>query len=152
MAVNQQPKLAKDFWGHFNRGVAIVIVLTQILLLIGVALLLHFVGFFNDNPVAYVGTLVAQTILSVIAAAILYAFVARPLKDLLAAIIHVSGEPTATTPPNPNDERYSRSGFKDVLQTIYQLASDEKPKTVTPGAGTPQTVNSVVEAALNETS
>lgn len=156
MAVTQPPKLAKDFWGHFNRGVAIIIVATQILLLAGVALLLHFVGFFNDNPLAYIGTLIAQTILSVFATVLLYTFVARPLKDMLAAIIHVSGEPTNTTPPNPNDERFSKSGFKDVLQTIYQLASNEKkpgePLATPDSPAVSYTVNSVIESALNETS
>lgn len=153
MAVNPQQKLAKDFWSHFNRGVAIVIVATQILLLIGVALLLHVVGFFNENPLGYIGTLVAQTILSVMASVLLYAFIARPLKDLLAAVIHVSGEPTSTTPPNPNDERFSRSGFKDVLQTIYQLASNSKPPTPSANGSvaTQSTVTSVIESALNET-
>jgi signal transduction histidine kinase len=141
MAMSSQPKLAKDFWGHFSRGVALIIVIAQLLILILVAILLHYVGFFNDNPIAYIATLAAQTALGVIASALLYKFIARPLKDLLAAVIHVSGEPTATTPPNPNDDRYAKNGFKDVLQTIYQLASNEQPK---------QTSGEVLKASENK--
>jgi len=159
-------KLARDFWPHFNRGVAVVIVVTQILILFAIAALLYFIGFFESNPLAFASTLVAQTILGVVASAILYKFVARPIKDLLAAIIHVSGEPTATTPPNPNDKRFEKSGFKDVLQTVYQLASNEpttdtKSTLIASGPATaaspvvalsaPTTPNTLIENALNET-
>jgi signal transduction histidine kinase len=162
MGVKNEPqKMAKDFWPHFNRGIALLIVITQLLILAALATLLYFVGFFNENPLAFAGTLVAQTILGVIASAIIYRFVARPVKGLLAAIIHVSGEPTATTPPNPNDERFARSGFKQVLQTIYELASDTPAKpaagamtTSAVVAATPQPSTSpsqLIETALNET-
>lgn len=156
MAVNEPQKLAKDFWPHFNRGVATLIIVLQILILIAVATLLYFLGFFADNPLAFAGTLIAQTILGVVASAIIYRFVSRPTKDLLAAIIHVSGEPTTTTPPNPNDARFARSGFKQVLQTIYQLASTDD--TTTPNPTTPTTATQsattpsrLIEDALNET-
>jgi signal transduction histidine kinase len=159
---NEPQKMAKDFWPHFNRGIALLIVIIQILILLAIAALLYFVGFFNENPLAFAGTLVAQTILGVVASAIIYRFVARPVKDLLAAIIHVSGEPTATTPPNPNDERFARSGFKQVLQTIYELASNDTPTkpaaSTAPStsviAATPQSQTSpsqLIETALNET-
>src|SRR5690606_22531829 len=45
---------------------------------------------------------------------------------LLAALTHVAGEHTTTTPPNPNEEQFVKSGLKPVLQTVYQLASDIK--------------------------
>lgn len=157
MAVKEPPqKLAKDFWPHFNRGIALLIVILQILILGAVAALLYFLGFFEENPLAFAGTLVAQTILGVIASAIVYRFVARPVKDLLAAIIHVSGEPTTTTPPNPNDARFAKSGFKQVLQTIYELASNDspaKPVTADTGSTTPAataTPTQLIESALNE--
>lgn len=161
VALEKPQKMAKDFWPHFNRGVAIVIVVTQILILVAIAALLYFLGFFENNPIAFAGTLVAQTILGVIASAIIYRFVARPIKDLLSAIIHVSGEPTNTTPPNPNDQRYERNGFKAVLQTIYELAANGSQPSATetaaqgtsstPSAVTPSTTAHVMEAALNET-
>lgn len=155
MAIEQQ-KLAKDFWPHFNRGVAIIIVVTQILILVALGVLLYFVGFFSNNPIAFVGTLIAQTVLGVVASAILYRFVARPIRDLLAAIIHISGEPTTTPPPNPNDARFARTGFKEVLQTIYQLASDNSDRATSVKANSKkvstESPNKVLEAALNETS
>ncbi len=158
MAV-KAPKLAKDFWGHFNRGVAWLIIGLQIIILAALGIVLYVVGFFENNPLAVVATLLAQTILGVLASALLFRFVARPLKDMLAAIIHVSGEPTTSTPPNPNDTRFEKSGFKDVLQTIYQLASNEPapadaPATLSEGsepAVTPQATHSIIERALDNT-
>lgn len=148
MAVDKKadnPRLAKDFWPSFSRGAAILIIVLQVIILLAIAALLYFIGFFANNPFAFAGTLVAQTILGVVASAIIYKFVARPIKDLLAAIVHVSGEPTNTTPPNPNEKRFERSGFKNVLQTIYQLAStdDDSPKP-TPAAAQTTGANSAV--------
>ena len=49
-----------------------------------------------------------------------------PLKDLTSALTHVSGEPNAVTPPNPNARHFERDGFKPLLQLIYKLAANEK--------------------------
>jgi len=159
MAVNKDPQLAKDFWPKFSRNAAVLIIILQIIMLVGIAALLYYIGFFDANPLAFASTLVAQTILSVIVSAIIYKFVARPIKDLLAAVVHVAGEPTTTTPPNPNEKRFAKSGFKNVLQTIYQLAGEEKSAPVTSDATTQTTSAqsmsttpaSLIESALNET-
>ncbi|MFZ3009716.1 MAG: hypothetical protein WA030_01690, partial [Candidatus Microsaccharimonas sp.] len=158
MAVKADHRLAKEFWPSFSRGAAILIIVLQVIILIAVAALLYFLGFFESNPLAFASTLVAQTILGVVASVIIYKFVARPIKDLLAAIIHVAGEPTNTTPPNPNDKRFEKSGFKSVLQTIYLLASNDTPDTPVPAkVASSESVTAVatppalIEAALNET-
>lgn len=159
MAV-KAPKLAKDFWGHFHRGVAWLIIGLQIIILATLGIVLYVLGFFENNPLAVVATLLAQTILGVLASALLFRFVARPLKDMLAAIIHVSGEPTTSTPPNPNDTRFEKSGFKDVLQTIYELASSDPQPVKTavsdaegsvPTAVTPEATHTLIERALDNT-
>jgi len=158
------PKFAKDFWPHFNRVVASIIILTQLIIFVIVAGVLYILGFIDTNPIAFAGILTAQTIISSLGSFIIYKVISRPIRDLLAAIVHVSGEPTATTPPNPNDKRFAKSGFKDVLQTIYALASNDttstpvitsSPETITESV-LPQPIQSPVattlEKALNETS
>jgi len=57
-------------------------------------------------------------------------YMSRPAIDLVKAVVHVAGETTDTTPPNPNAPRYSRNGFREILQTIYELATVVKPETV----------------------
>lgn len=129
MAINplkSRPQLVKDFWPRFKRGAVVLIITLQVLILIALAALLNYSGFFKENPLGFTATLVAQSILGVVASLIIYRFVAKPVKHLLAALVHVAGEPTTSTPPNPNEEQFEKSGFKPVLQTIYQLASDVK--------------------------
>lgn len=124
MAVNEKVQLVKDFFPKFKRGAIFLIIALQVCILLGIAITLRYFGFFNDNPLAYVGTLVAQSVLGVVASLILFRFVAQPIKNLLAAITHIAGEPTDTTPPNPNETHFIKNGLKPVLQTIYQLAAD----------------------------
>ncbi len=127
MAVEQnsgKPQLVKDFWPRFKRGAIGLIILLQLVILVAIAALLNSFGFFQNEPLAFIGTLVAQSILGVVASLVVYRFVAKPIKHLLAALVHVAGEPTDLTPPNPNEEHFEKTGLKPVLQTIYQLASD----------------------------
>ena len=168
MAVKTVPqKFAKDFWPYFARIVITVIVFSQLTILAVLAAILSMFDFLEIDPLAFVSILVAQAVLGSVSSVIVYKFVAQPIKDLLAAVIHVSGEPTATTPPNPNDARFKNSGFKDVLQTIYELASsDTTPTTVLSSAPAQASIgtasvaqvtpvahaSTLLEVALDETS
>jgi len=120
----EKPQLVKDFFPKFKRGAILLIIILQVIILIAIAVALQYFGFFHDNPLAFVGTLVAQSVLGVVASLILFRFVAQPIKHLLAAITHIAGEPTDVKMPNPNAEHFARTGFKPVLQTLYQLAAD----------------------------
>ncbi|MBN9398172.1 hypothetical protein BGO18_01670 [Candidatus Saccharibacteria bacterium 47-87] len=169
MAVEPQsshkPQLVKDFWPRFKRGAVFLIIGLQVLILIAIAALLSSSGFFKDNPLGFTATLVAQSILGIVASLVIYRFVAKPIKYLLAALVHVAGEPTNSTPPNPNEAHFERSGLKPVLQTVYQLASDIKDpieegretRLPTPVGETkpsdtlPKTDRTPLETALDET-
>jgi signal transduction histidine kinase len=153
MAVIEKPQLVKDFFPRFKRGAIFLIIILQVFILLAIAVALQYFGFFNDNPLAFVGTLVAQSVLGVIASLILFRFVAQPIKHLLAAITHIAGEPTALTPPNPNEEHFVKTGFKPVLQTLYQLAA-ETPDPLAEGRAqlvktTPGTVVTQADAKLS---
>jgi signal transduction histidine kinase len=56
----------------------------------------------------------------------------QPFRDIVREVIVIGGEPTALTPPNPNTRNYGEDGFKQILQTIYELASKEKQPAVIP--------------------
>lgn len=58
-------------------------------------------------------------------------YMSRPAIDLIKAVVHVAGKQNDTTPPNPNASRYSHNGFREILQTIYELATVVQP-TATP--------------------
>jgi signal transduction histidine kinase len=139
-----QPRFAKDFWRHYSQQIVLLIVVTQFISVAIVVGLFYATGFFEHNLMASVSIVVALGVLATALSILIYTSVARPLKDMLAAVIHVSGEPTSTPPPNPNNSRFEKSGFKDVLQTIYQLAGDSDKKTTV-------TDSSDVISALNQT-
>lgn len=152
-----KPQFVKDFWPRYKRTTVVLIITLQVLILIALAALLKTTGFFDNNPLGFAATLVAQSMLGIVASLIVYRFIARPIKHLLAALTHVAGEPTATTPPNPNEQKFERSGLKPVLQTVYQLASEVKDpitegETVSSGAGgvVSPGVQSVLNAALDQ--
>lgn len=161
MAVNKNPQLIKDFFPRFKRGAILLIITLQVFILIGIAVALSYFGFFNNNPFAFVATLIAQSILGIVASLILFRFVAQPIKNLLAAITHIAGEPTNTTPPNPNEAHFAKSGLKPVLQTIYQLAADapdpiaDGEKNIAIASATKQisesSARAVIETALDST-
>jgi len=155
-----KPQLVKDFFPKFKRGAIFLIIILQVFILIGIAVALQYFGFFDENPFAFVMTLIAQSVLGVVASLILFRFVAQPIKHLLAAITHIAGEPTNSTLPNPNEAHFARTGFKPVLQTLYQLAADA-PDPIADGekqiasTSTGQVVHSdtkaSIEAALDAT-
>jgi len=162
--LTSKPQLVKDFWPRFKRTAVLLIIILQVLILLALALLLNYAGFFTDNALAFTAALVAQSILGVVASLIIYHFIARPIKNLLAALVHVAGEPTTVTPPNPNDSQFEKNGFKPVLQTIYQLASHVKdpiqeggedpvdsPLTAQSTPHETPTVTSTLDAALDHT-
>jgi len=138
--LKSKPELVKDFLPKFKRGIIAIIITLQVLILIGLAAVLHSIGFFSDNPLGFTALLIAQSILGIVASLIIYYFVARPIKYLFAALIHVAGEPTNTTPPNPNAKLFQRTGLRPALQTIYQLASSAKDPLTEEGSAPTNTV------------
>lgn len=143
-----------------------VIVVSQLIVLLALAAILYMFDLLNTNMLAFVSILAAQLILGIAVSIAVYKLASQPIKDILAAVVHISGEPTTTTPPNPNDSRFEKSGFKDVLQTIYSLASDHDKTPNEVITSTPATINeaavlptqlakpatTMLESALNETS
>lgn len=122
--LKNKPQLVKDFWPRFKRGAIVLIVILQLLMLGALATALYLTNFFEKDPAIAAGALVIQGVLGLIASLAIYQFVARPVRYLVAALIHVSGERTNVAPPNPNEKKFARNGFRPVLQTVYELASD----------------------------
>lgn len=121
----QLPKSSRNFWLRFRTATTIVAVTTQSLFLFMSAVILHLTGFLAAHTPESILILAVQAIMSLVMSAFLYAFTIRPVKDLMGAVMHVSGVKTDLPAPNPNSGIYAETGFKDALQTIYNLASSE---------------------------
>jgi len=147
----KQQKFAHDFWLRFHRTALFLIIGTQVVLLLVSAVLLHIVGLFQHNLIGYIIVLFVQLTLGTAASTFLYQFIARPLKDMMAAVMHISGEPTNSPPPNPNVGFYAQTGFRDVLQTLYSLASRKSEPAVLTQAERQTATVDTLSAALDGT-
>lgn len=144
--------MIRDILPTIRRGALVRVFMSQLIIGAALTVSLVYVGAFTISSyilwviisgVAIVGTIMQLALLG---------YLKRPVKDLLAAIIHVAGEPTTTTPPNPNDKRYEGSGFKVALQTIYELASNDTAAEphIASGEVTPPKAD-ILRVALNNT-
>lgn len=128
---SQQPAMVRDYWPRYHKKAIILTVCMQVIatLAIGCALL---VGDVVIPTLSFWITLSAVLVASIGLNIILLNQLTMPLKDLMSAVTHVSGEPNAVKPPNPNAKHFERDGFKPVLQTIYELASSSKSQDAVP--------------------
>lgn len=149
--MKKPPSLAHDFWPNFRRGtISIAIVIELVVLLLTAGVLAYF-DFFEDHLDAAIIILVSQALIGAITSALILMYAIRPTRDLLSAIVHIAGEPTNLTPPNPNNPRYAKNGFKSVLQTLYELDSKRDATETQPQEVTVTTSSDPLRLALDTT-
>lgn len=144
------PKQIRDFWPSFFGKAIGIIAFSSLLIAGGLAAALIVSGVYSADSLVLWEIVGSVLVANAATFAALLGYASRPSKDLIAAVIHISGEPTSTTPPNPNDERYAKNGFKQALQTIYELAGKEGENIPDNESGPLKT--SLVEAAINASS
>lgn len=137
----------RGYWPRFRKQTILLTILMQLVVTIVVGSVLIAAGSFAITDILLWVTLFAVYLTSLGVNILLLSVVTEPTKNLMDAITHVSGEPTTTTPPNPNAKRFSKSGFKETLQTIYELSAQAN-KTPETSAGESQ---KVLESALTST-
>jgi len=151
MAVNTQPdKLAKDFLPRLRWQVTMVLIIGEFILLAAIITILYLAHLLVLHPFISAEIILVSIAITIISDIITYRMLSQPLKDLTDAVVHVSGEMTTTTPPNPNDERFVRNGFKSLLQTLYQLAS-ARDQEKSDDDDARQATKDAIQAALDAT-
>lgn len=144
---NKKPRLVRDFWPIYKRGVTLAVVVLPIIPAVTAILSFYITGFFESHMIIAISLVLAILVVGFASAFWIARLASTPLKALLDALVHVSGEPSATPPPNPNEPNYQNNGFREALQTIYQLASDESnPQPIT-GEVTPGDKNRPIDLA-----
>ncbi len=147
-APNKQEPQIRDYWRKYRRGALVITVLMQIIisLVIGLALL---VG--GESPtglpfiLALVSTLAATTLVNYF----IVDFLLTPLRDITMAITNAAGQKPTHALANPNIPRYTRNGFKPILQFIYDHAAEKDVAASEPTADSSDLKR--LEAALHET-
>jgi signal transduction histidine kinase len=136
----------RDYWAKFRAKTYIVITCAQsatVLIILG---LMKLLGIIQVEWIGFV-------IISILAAALinvvtifLVHMIGRPFRDLVQAIVLVAGEPSVSTPPNPNTYEYEKDGFREILQTVYELSAEKEAPTTEEAP-----VDSVVTSGLDNT-
>lgn len=149
MEVKKIPKQASQFWPSFLRKTILTVIIAQILVAATMIGILWFVGLVDLGSANFWILTAAFVLLSIIVNIMIAILSIHPTKDLLAAIIHISGEKSSLPLPNPNTSHNEKTGFKDALQTIYELSSGQKPQVVQNTEAQPGTDNSILNSALD---
>jgi signal transduction histidine kinase len=123
MELKKVPKQASQFWPAFSKRVLILLIVSQLIIAVAAGALFVLLGHFTiDSPILLL-IIGGLFIVDLGVSSLVFVYAIRPTKELMAAIIHVSGEKSSLTLPNPNTKSNEKTGFRDALQTIYELSS-----------------------------
>lgn len=120
--------MIRDFLPRFRRQLVWLFISLHLVLVAITAGMLWWLGHFETELIASLIILAVQFLGGLGILLIIVKAALKPTKQLIATITHIAGEPTATTPPNPNEKRFEKSGFRLILQTLYTLAAN-RPDT-----------------------
>lgn len=118
----------RDYWPKFQSRFAYITVLMQIATTAAVGIALVGAGVFEADSIPFWIVLFAVCLSSIGVNLIIFQLITEPLKNILFALTHTAGEPTTTTPPNPNAKSFAKTGLKEVLQAIYELSAGRSDK------------------------
>lgn len=156
MAVEQEqtsvrePQI-REYWRRYRRTARGIVILMEIVvtLIVGLALLLSDI---DPSGTAFWATMSATLLATTALNFFILDSLLTPLRDLAMAVTNAAGEKPTDPLANPNAPRYSKNGFKPLLQFIYEHAHDEKDAAKdekATGAASPQLKR--LETALRET-
>lgn len=123
--------LMRDYWGKFRQRTYIVITAVQCLFMLSLFGVLELTNITQLGWISlFVIVFIAAAVINAITITLIH-ILGKPFRDLVQTVVLISGEPTSLTPPNPNTDAYAKDGFKDILQTVYELASAKDDATIT---------------------
>lgn len=113
----------RDYWPRHKRRIFITATICHLVLLLTALGTLELLGLTALGPLLFVTLVVIGTAILCTITTILTNVQGRPFRDLVQAVVLVAGEPSAEMPANPNHARYEKDGFREILQTVYELGS-----------------------------
>jgi hypothetical protein len=97
-AKGNQP-MVRAYWPRYRREAWIITILMQLAIVAAVGLAMMLAGIHPSTPGFII--IMSVGILTLALDIVLVNLLLAPLRDLAAALTHISGEPTDTTPPKP---------------------------------------------------
>ena len=127
MAIDPASKTLREYKQYYYRKVILVLLSSSACIILGLGIALHFTAI-SISQLNFWIIILITAILQILFSISIVKIIAAPLNKILAALSHKIGEPTTDTPPNPNDKRYEKTGFKTALQAIYgDYQPEQKP-------------------------
>ena len=124
--VSKPEKVEKvsQFWPHTRRRAITFTILIQIIVVLLAALALIVVGV-APGPTEFIFILTALFASAIGMNLLLLTIIMAPIRDISAALTHVSGEPNDLVAPNTTSPARRYDGLSPVLQLIYSLSSTQ---------------------------
>ncbi|MEO5950297.1 MAG: HAMP domain-containing sensor histidine kinase [Candidatus Saccharimonadales bacterium] len=145
------PPMVRDFWPKYHAKTIFFVTATQVLITLLFGVLLLYVRPSSATDPFFWVTLAGLAFFLFSINISVAAYIMKPLRHLSDALTEISGEPSITTPPNPNKEEFQKNGLGPLLQTIYELATGRKE--ITPlGTKEVAVVHANLETALSDAS
>lgn len=123
----------RDFWPHYRRHTIFSVALLQFAILFGLYAVVTATNELAMHSAVAWMLIVSAFVIGVLISVVGVVFILlRPLRDLSAAITHISSEPNQVKPPSINDDHHQRSGLKHMIELLYNLAANEGSTTAAP--------------------
>lgn len=120
-----KPVLMRDYLGQFQKRSLTIIIGFVLSASLVVTIVLSLAGLMALWSVPFWATLVIISTVFCALTSWLFWVLSRPFRDIVSQVVVIGGEPTIMTPPNPNSKQYQENGFKQILQTVYELAAQK---------------------------
>jgi PAS domain-containing protein len=114
---------------HYKRTLIGLLISSQLIISIGAGLVMLATKLFIWQDPTFWMVILVIFLLGLGTIVVMMPIIIEPLYELLAALMHKVGEPSTTTPPNPNAKRYEKTGFKTALEAIYDCPKEESAST-----------------------
>ncbi len=146
---NKAEPQIRDYWRKYHRSAVMITILMQmvITLVVGLSMI---VGGISPDLTAFWITLPAILVTTILLNYLIVDFLLTPLRDITMAVTNAAGQKPTNPLANPNVPRYARSGFKPLLQFVYDIAATNNSAKDTVADSTTELKR--LQAALRETS
>lgn len=152
MAIEKMPQQANQFWPAFVKKTLTTVVVAQLSISIAVGAVLVLTNVLPISSLMLWAIVLGILAINITISLAIVTSAIRPTRDLMAVIIHASGERSDLTLPNPNSEQNEQTGFRDALQTIYKLSAKQDAAKVNPIVNSVSSQIASVTDALDMTS
>ncbi len=151
MGVEKISKQASQFWLPFKRFVVIATIIVQIIVCAGIGTILVYLKVFTPDSITLWTIIGSFFFFNLLVSLLILHYAVSPLRDLVSAVIHVSGEKPELKLPDMNSKLNEYTGLSDALKTIYEMSAKKETVTVVSKQEESSQQNTPVSDALDST-